>query len=576
MVRVHAGKFRMGNERLTDARKLGQYEGLRNGDYDERPVHEVTISHDFYMSETEVTTEQYVRFRMDYQEMGPFPPYVTGVSWSDAVGFCEWLSKKEGRPYRLPTEAEWEYVARAGSSELFASGGDAPLKAGEANSFGLKNMESEAAEWVFDWYGSYDPQPQVDPVGPSTGWARVVRGGGIMGPYAKGASGFAAYYRRNANRASIAPEFRGRHPIGFRVVQGAMPKTTPVETDPQLWHQFVKSASVASTTTVDASQPWFRQRPMLPIPPEDEDPETIAAAGIDPGVFGHIHSPGIAVMPNGDVLVVEFSAPSTTTEYLPSTTFVAFRRRFGSEEWDMPSVFYDFADVNDQSALLWNDQGVVRFFGGGVGLDGVPFRSEVSKDSGATWSIPEFPFLRGPIGTVVPQPITSAFHGPNGRMYLASDAIGGESLLWASDDGAKSWFDTQGRTGGHHTTFVMLKDGSILGMGGKNTNIEGFMPKSISRDAGKTWTVTKSQFPALGNNQRPYMMRLASGRIFFASDWQDREGKQPAGITEHGAFVALSSDEGKTWHIKTIPGALPHEAHVLAKRNGWAKDYHGY
>jgi hypothetical protein len=54
-------------------------------------------------------------------------------------------------------------------------------------------------------------------------------------------------------------------------------------------------------------------------------------------------------------------------------------------------------------------------------------------------------------------------------------------------------------------------------------------------------------------------VKLASGRLFFAADWQNREGKQPAGVTNRGSFVALSDDEGKTWKIKALPGTLPHE-----------------
>jgi hypothetical protein len=114
----------------------------------------------------------------------------------------------------------------------------------------------------------------------------------------------------------------------------------------------------------------------------------------------------------------------------------------------------------------------------------------------------------------------------------------------------------------------------ILGIGGKNTNIDGFMPQTISHDGGKTWQVSRSPFPALSSNQRPTVLRLASGRLFFAADWQSREGKQPAGITRHGAFVALSDDEGRTWKMKTLPGTLPHETFTL-KRQGWSRYSHG-
>lgn len=558
MIRVSPGKFRMGSGR---------------GDYDERPIHEVTISRQFYLSETEMTVKAFQQFRPDFQDMGPFTPYVTGISWEDAVAFCIWLSKKEGRTYRLPTEAEWEYAARAGSTGDFSSG-SVPLNAGQPNAFGIKNMESEAAEWTLDWYAQYSPDDQIDPVGPASGFARAVRGGGIMGPYDEGPSGFVPHYRRDSNRASIAPGFRGRNPIGFRVVQADLPLTPALHVEPPFWQEFVKQAPPVKSGP-SKNTPWFRQRTVMPIPPEDSENDALTAAGIDPGILGHNHSGGAAVLPNGDLLVIEFSASTPSTEYLPDTSFIAFRRRFGSEQWDPPAAFYDFADVNDQSALLWNDGGTLRFFGGGAGLNGVPFRTQTSSDNGATWTVPEFPLLRGPIGGFTPQPITSAFRDQGNRIYVASDGIGGESLLWASDDNGVAWVDTGGRTGGRHTTFVVRKDGTLLGLGGKVTNIDGFMPQSISRDDGRSWTVTKTQFPALGSNQRPIVMRLASGRLFFASDWQDRRGAQPAGIAEHGAFVALSDDEGVTWRVKTISTALPHEAHLL-KRKTWAKDYHPY
>ncbi len=545
MIRVPAGAFRMGDD------------GRRPTEYDEKPVHDVTISQDFFVSQTEITVAQFAEFRADAQDLGLFSPWATGMSWQEATLFCEWLSRREELPYRLATEAEWEYAAKRAT----------PLK--------LLNFDSAAPEWVADWYGPYSPEAATDPVGPATGWSRVVRGGGIMGTYSKGPSGWMPPYRRVTNRASVAPGLSGRHPIGFRIVMGAAPKTVPTKVEPKLWQQFVKQSGPV-TLGPSPLKPWFRQRPMLPIPPDNADPAVIAAAGIDPGVLGHNHSAGAAVLPNGDILEIAFSATTTSTEYLPDTTFVAYRRRFGSEEWDMPTLFYDFADVNDQSALLWNDGGTIRFFGGGAGLDGVPFRTQTSTDSGRTWTAPELPLLRGPVSGYTPQPITNAFRGRGGRMYVSSDAVDGESMLWASDDSGKTWSDTLGRTGGRHTTFVTLRDGSILGMGGKNTNIDGFMPQSISKDGGKTWTVTKTRFPALGSNQRPMILRLRSGKLLFASDWQDRRGKQPSGVTEHGAFVALSADDGKTWKTRTIPTALPHEAHVLPKRKGWNEDFHEY
>ena len=578
MIRIHSGSFRMGNERPTEAAALGQNRLFPDGDYDEKPVHDVRLTYDFSISETEVTVEQFQKFRMEFQDMGRFSPYATGLSWSDAVAFCDWLSKREKRHYRLPTEAEWEYVARAGSTTHFSSGDTAPAP-GQPNRWGVRNMHSGAMEWTLDWYAPYPIEPQVDPVGPASGFARVVRDGGIMGPHGKGADGFAPFYRRSANRASVAPSYAGLHPIGFRVVEAELPRTAPLAVAPPFPFQFVKQKGVPVKSSPDPNKPWFRQRALLPIPPEDMNGDAIRGAGLDPAINGHNHSAGVAVAPNGDVIWVAFSSSTSTTEYLMNTTFVVSRLRFGSEQWDFPALFYDFADVNDQSALLWNDNGVVRFFGGGIGLTNVPFRMQSSGDSGATWSAVEFPLLRGPVGGYSPQPITNAFRTPDGSMYLAadgaSDAVGGESLLWESKDNGVTWSDTGGRTAGRHTAFIALKDGSILGLGGKNTDIDGYMPQTISRDRGRTWKISKTVFPALSSNQRPTVVRLSSGRIFFASDYQNRNGKQPEGVTEKGSFVALSDDEGRTWKIKKLPGTLPHEAWVLGDRPLWNESKQG-
>ncbi|HEX3879196.1 MAG TPA: formylglycine-generating enzyme family protein, partial [Bryobacteraceae bacterium] len=130
---VPAGAFEMGVDSvplpkalLTGANGVTYDRTSDAGDYDENPVHKVKISHPFRMSVTEVTLGQFRKFRPDFPGNPRFAPYAAGVSWYDAVAFCKWLSEKEGKTYRLPTEAEWEYAARAGTRTPFSSGAEAP------------------------------------------------------------------------------------------------------------------------------------------------------------------------------------------------------------------------------------------------------------------------------------------------------------------------------------------------------------------------------------------------------------------------------------------------------------------
>jgi hypothetical protein len=248
---------------------------------------------------------------------------------------------------------------------------------------------------------------------------------------------------------------------------------------------------------------------------------------------------------------------------------LATRLRFCADAWDPPDMLFDLPDIDDHAPMLWNDSGKLWLFFGSNKLDsGFPFQWVTSDDHGATWSEVRFPIFTTPVGGHSAQPITSAFRDATGRIYVASDAIGPESVLWQSDDNAATWRDPGGRSGGRHTAFVLRRDGTILGMGGKSSNIEGFMPRSISRDAGQTYEVTKTPFAHLGSNQRPTCIRLASGRLFMAGDLQSEKGVQPAGIDGRGAYVALSDDDGETWLIRRLPGTQPHERPDRAKQLG--------
>ena len=239
MITIVPGSFTMGSgrsgfnlDKKTDFSKDAPY-------YDEAPVHQVNITYPFSMSETEITIEQYRLFKKNYKGGNAFHPYVSGISWNDANEFCEWLSKKEGKPYRLPTEAEWEYACRAGTTGLFWSGDQSPKA--DTNPWGFKNMASGVAEWCYDWYGPYTANTQTDPVGYKKSWTKVVRGGPAntteMNEHTlafQRVSEFAFY--RSSNRASLQPDCPAAgsenvksHFIGFRIVQGPLPKTTATD-----------------------------------------------------------------------------------------------------------------------------------------------------------------------------------------------------------------------------------------------------------------------------------------------------------------------------------------------------------
>ncbi|MHC4641530.1 MAG: formylglycine-generating enzyme family protein, partial [Planctomycetota bacterium] len=207
LVYIPSGEFRMGSRDSAEevASKLGIFTKPINYK-NEHPQHRVKITKGFFLGTTEVTQAQYK------EVMGKNPSRIKGednpvvkVSWSDAVEFCNRLSEKEGRIYRLPTEAEWEYACRAGTTTPFYTGetintsqvnfnGDpisgyvtkgidrgrtTSVGSFQPNGFGLYDMHGNVWEWCIDWYAEdyYKVSPSTDPQGPPTGMSRVIRGG---------------------------------------------------------------------------------------------------------------------------------------------------------------------------------------------------------------------------------------------------------------------------------------------------------------------------------------------------------------------------------------------------------------
>jgi formylglycine-generating enzyme required for sulfatase activity len=601
-VRIEPGTFMMGTDPDNPIPDGVMHEGVgrrgRDGDYDEQSYHKVTITKPFYCGITEVTIDQFRQFRPNYTGYDEYVPYAAGISWHDAVAFCQWLSKKEGRTYRLPTEAEWEYVCRAGTTTAFSSG-NAPPDPETPNHWGVKNMHTNVLEWCNDWHGLYPATAQVDPVGPEHGWVKVVRGGGFDTK-----SWSLPYYARSANRAAIAPAWGpppklyqakmveglnmpfstvtynscrsgipGRHPIGFRVVLAEMPMTKPALFEPSSLMRCVKQKTPDLGQGPDLDKPFYIVRRMFPI---GLDVENVGwKIGIEPGNWPDHHNSALTQLSNGDLLAFYYNRADGTGERDPDLSVVALRLRRGAASWDLPSPWPDFLDANDEAPVIWNDNGTLWLFWGCPRMkETYPFQYVKSTDNGATWGPVEFPIFETWIHPHSHQPINSVFRSPDDTVHIGVDGAGATSVLYAGRDGGKIWSDPGGRTTGRHSTFVLLDDDkTVLAYGGKISHIEGFMPVNISRDFGKTWEVSKSPVSRLGGGQRASLIKLASGRLFLTTDlrecWgeyceeaaadpaisQDRLPKAellPEVFSGNGGYAAISDDNGKTWKTRQL------------------------
>jgi formylglycine-generating enzyme required for sulfatase activity len=209
--------------------------GQADGRDEERPVHRVSVA-PFRLGRCQVTNAEYDEFRhatgrvmppfrMQPEFADPAQP-VVGVSWFDAVAYCDWLSRQSGETFRLPTEAEWECAARAGAEQQLYPWGDQPVferpayhtrwtnapepvGAAAPNAFGLYDMCENVHEWCADWYDPayYAVSPVDNPQGPPTGTRRASRGGAWR---------HQIKIARCAARSSIPPEFRYAD-YGFRL-----------------------------------------------------------------------------------------------------------------------------------------------------------------------------------------------------------------------------------------------------------------------------------------------------------------------------------------------------------------------
>ena len=223
-VLVRPGTFEMGSPKDEPERQSNEV------------PHLVNLSKPYYIGRYEVTEAQYAEVLGGDAPPGNLP--VVGVTWEDAGRFCQELNRlaveqSQGRRYRLPTEAEWEYCCRANTRTPFAFGeqleldqarfqsrrldaeglrqvvyGPARVGSFAANGFGLHDMHGNVWEWCNDRYGPYDELALIDPTGPSEGSNRVLRGGGWKSHPSE---------CRSARRMGLPPDVAENF-IGFRVV----------------------------------------------------------------------------------------------------------------------------------------------------------------------------------------------------------------------------------------------------------------------------------------------------------------------------------------------------------------------
>ena len=224
--KIPTGTFMMGSPGTEKARKSDETQ------------HKVTISKAFYMQTNEVTQGQWKAVMgtepwKGEQFVKEGPNYAaTYVSWDDAVAYCKKLSEKEGKTYRLPTEAEWEYACRAGTKTTWSFGNDEKVLGDYAwydgnawdidekyahqvgqktpNAFGLYDMHGNVWEWCHDYYGQYyyKESSEKDPPGPASGSSRFLRGGSWL---------YNSRFTRSAYRLGFDADYRFND-VGFRLV----------------------------------------------------------------------------------------------------------------------------------------------------------------------------------------------------------------------------------------------------------------------------------------------------------------------------------------------------------------------
>lgn len=575
MVTIPAGSFTMGS---TDGGVFA----------DEAPRHRVTFTKPFGMSAGEITNAQYEQFFPRHRALRGLDAgistadddAVVNVTYDQALAYCRALSAVTGRRFRLPTEAEWEYACRAGSSTPYWTGDTLPaseqrhqtiardyapadLRADgfAPNPWGLRGMHGGVEEWCMDWYGGYTDSPATNPGGPKEGLYRVTRGGSHHTP---------VKYLASSRRMAMIPT--DSHSLtGFRIV----------ETDVEPVPSGVSAIPAADSTVAKAwmvwrtsAEPFFSEPIPFVIQPEK---------GSGTPFYGHNHQPAVTWCENGDLLAIWFTAEAENGREM---AVLQSRLHPGASEWTPARLFFKVPGRNMTGSSLLTDRVGNLWHFNGVEAAGdwqnLALALRVSPDNGATWSEPR---LIEPRHTRRHQAIAGPIVLRDGTMVQLCDAGPGShdgTSIHLSADGGQTWNDpwdgaplpkfgrdTTGTTiAGIHAGIVELSDGTLMALGRGNSikNADGRrrMPMSTSSDRGKTWHYAASEFPPIDGGQRLVLMRLREGPILLVAftDHPDRTPEAERGMTftradgstftGRGMYAAVSYDDGRTWPVRKL------------------------